>query len=539
MRRLTVPAMPPSIMSAVEFLYVSTPAMSSGETSPNDRPRELFALKLSRPLNSLRTCGRPRMMTPEGSAEKCVVSPEAAKRVTVMPVTRCSASATDLSGNAPMSVAVIESTTVSASFLISCEVCSALRMPVTRISVRSSSDFVVVALVLAAGARPASWAIANGASSVAPMREWIIQSRATSRSRLHAATFFDALDTAMPPLYRKCLRSDEFENRLLVIFLECSEIAHTSKSRFANSCWPGRMSRRAMICRVMNEIPSPGTAAGGAAAQLQVIVSLASSGDVARAMAEARLITDRDVAIQAWRFLSEVNANTQRWAEAFSAIENALVHAPDSRDLRLRRAQLLEQQGNDRAALAELESLARAAEDSPQLLVHLAAQLRAAGRSDEAEAILMRALQRWPADARCTHNSRARLAARRGNWMRRGISSDAIERQPRELHLRLVAADLLRNAGAADQALELLERGLELAPDSAIFLTSIGVLLEGMDRLDAALPYLRDAQRGAPQSVAVRRNLVPALMRTGAAGEARSILDGLLAQFPDDQQLIA
>ena len=151
----------------------------------------------------------------------------------------------------------------------------------------------------------------------------------------------------------------------------------------------------------------------------------------------------------------------------------------------------------------------------------------------------MRALQRWPADA-ALHSQLARALWQRGDGldaMRQILA--AIERQPRELHLRLVAADLLRNAGAADQALKLLERGLELAPDSAIFRTSIGVLLEGMDRLDAALPYLRDAQRRAPQSVAVRRNLVPALLRTGAADEARSILDGLLAQFPDDQLLIA
>ncbi len=71
-------------------------------------PRLLFALKVSRPLNSERTCGRPRMMTPDGSAEKCAVSLVAAKRLTVMPGIRWSASATDLSGNAPMSVAVIE-----------------------------------------------------------------------------------------------------------------------------------------------------------------------------------------------------------------------------------------------------------------------------------------------------------------------------------------------------------------------------------------------------------------------------------------------
>jgi len=289
----------------------------------------------------------------------------------------------------------------------------------------------------------------------------------------------------------------------------------------------------------MSENPSRGMPAAGLPPQLQAIVSIASGGDVARAMAEARLITDRDVAIQAWRFLSEVNANTQRWAEAFSAIENALRYAPDSRDLKLTRALLLEQQGNDRAALAELEALASEAEDSPQLLVHLAAQLRSAGRVEAAEEKLVRALQRWPADA-ALHSQLARALWQRGDGldaMRQILA--AIERQPRELHLRLVAADLLRNAGAADQALRLLERGLELAPDSAIFRTSIGVLLEGMDRLDAALPYLRDAQRRAPQSVAVRRNLVPALLRTGAADEARSILDGLLAQFPDDQLLIA
>ena len=37
-----------------------------------------------RPLNSERTCGRPRMITPDGSAEKCAVSLVAAKRLTVM-----------------------------------------------------------------------------------------------------------------------------------------------------------------------------------------------------------------------------------------------------------------------------------------------------------------------------------------------------------------------------------------------------------------------------------------------------------------------
>jgi hypothetical protein len=60
-----------------------------------------------------------------------------------------------------------------------------------------------------------------------------------------------------------------------------------------------------------------------------------------------------------------------------------------------------------------------------------------------------------------------------------------------------------------------------------------------MDRLDEALQFLRDAHARAPRSVAARRNLALALLRTGAAAEARALLEGLLAQFPDDQLLIA
>ena len=116
-------------------------------------------------------------------------------------------------------------------------------------------------------------------------------------------------------------------------------------------------------------------------------------------MAAADAITDRAVAIEAWRRLSEVNANMQRWDEAISAIEKALFRAPDSRHLRLARALLLGQQGNDAAALAALESLAREAADSPGLMAHLAAQLAAAGRVDEAEAQLVGALDRWPVEA--------------------------------------------------------------------------------------------------------------------------------------------
>jgi len=289
----------------------------------------------------------------------------------------------------------------------------------------------------------------------------------------------------------------------------------------------------------MDEKPPAPTVSEPDDARLQLIVSLGSAGNLEAASTCARQIKDRHVATRAWRFLSELNANTQRWDEALSDLDNALRFEPGSRPLRFSRALLLERRGDDRAALAELESLAREAPDSPLLLAQLAAQLGAAGRLEEAETQLVQALERWPADA-ALHTRLARLLWQRGAGLDALQPIErAIERHPRELQLRLVAADLLRNAGAAQTALKLLERGLELAPESATFRTSIGALLEGMDRLDEALPYLREARARAPQSVAARRNLVPALLRSGAVDEARALCDELLAEFPDDQMLIA
>jgi tetratricopeptide (TPR) repeat protein len=115
----------------------------------------------------------------------------------------------------------------------------------------------------------------------------------------------------------------------------------------------------------------------------------------------------------------------------------------------------------------------------------------------------------------------------------------AITQYPRELHLRLVAAELLRNAGMAERALDLLEEGIRRAPDSAAFLTSKGALLTDLDRIEEALTYLRAARLRSPDSLAARRNLIPALLRSGAAAEVLGLCDELMERAPDDQLTIA
>lgn len=294
-----------------------------------------------------------------------------------------------------------------------------------------------------------------------------------------------------------------------------------------------------MKCRDMDENSLQQPVSAETRRRLQLIVSLANSGDRAAAVAEAGALVDKPVAAEAWRSLAEINANLQRWDEARADIENALRHQPLSRPLRLRRALLAEQQGKNAESLAELQALAGESRDSSQLQLHLARALQFAGRQAEAEAQLEAGLIQWPTDV-ALHVQLARLRWQRGagEHATRNLEQ-AIETHPREMHLRLVAADLLRNAGAAPRALTLLERGLELAPGSAAFLTSIGVLRADLGQVDEALPYLREAVARAPQSLPAKRNLASLLLRSGAFEEALRLSEELSARAPDDQQLIA
>jgi len=274
-------------------------------------------------------------------------------------------------------------------------------------------------------------------------------------------------------------------------------------------------------------------------AKLQLIVSHASTGNLDAAVAIAPTVEDKAISAEAWRLIARANANMQRFDEALWALEIAVTRQPGSRPLRLERALLLAQCGRADQSLGALESLAHEAVDSPELLVQLALALQFAGRDDEAQARLEEGLTRWPAHASLhEHLARLRFARDPGGPFTRALEQ-AIGDFPAEMPLRLVAAGLLRNAGHADRALELLRGGLRAAPNSAAFLTSVGVLLDERDCSDEALASLRAAVQRAPQSAQMKRNLIPALLRRALHTEARALCEELLLRDPDDQKLIA
>jgi tetratricopeptide (TPR) repeat protein len=289
----------------------------------------------------------------------------------------------------------------------------------------------------------------------------------------------------------------------------------------------------------MNEKTTLSGPASAVPLLLQDIVLKALNGNMPAAEAAAHSLPDKDVAAEAWRLLSEINANSQRWREAREALEIALQHRPDSRQLRLQRALLLEQEGQSFESLRELEALAADEPGTPQLLVHLSRALLFAGRAGEAITALEKGSERWPTDAQL-HKALAHAYWQRGDGEQctREIER-AIARFPHELQLRLVAADVLRNAGFVRKAFDVLEPGLQFAPHAASLLTSIGVLLDLLDRPAEALPFLREATARAPQSGQMQRNLLTTLLRLSEHRESARLCDELLAASPDDQLLIA
>ena len=82
--------------------------------------------------------------------------------------------------------------------------------------------------------------------------------------------------------------------------------------------------------------------------RLQLVVSHAAAGDPDAAGDVASTIMDKVIAAEAWRVVSQVNANMQRFVAAVSSLDIAMQHDPGSRILQLERALLLERSGRAR-----------------------------------------------------------------------------------------------------------------------------------------------------------------------------------------------
>ena len=85
------------------------------------------------------------------------------------------------------------------------------------------------------------------------------------------------------------------------------------------------------------------------------------------------------------------------------------------------------------------------------------------------------------------------------------------------------------------EALDYARRAVDLAPESASTLDTLGWILTRENRAADGLPHLTQAVRLTPQAIEIRYHLAVAQAQLGQADAARDTLQTLLAESPSPQ----
>ena len=275
------------------------------------------------------------------------------------------------------------------------------------------------------------------------------------------------------------------------------------------------------------------------AVRANLVRCLVSANELAEAEREARAYVAGDANAESWTLLSQVQRAQERSDDALVSAKAALECEPKLRGLRYNYAVALDRVGRGGEALEYYERLAKQELDSADLAHNYARALYAAGRKQDAEAIVEQAVQIWPGST-TLHSALARMRWLRGEGAQCTAVAEAeiLWRRPTDMALRLACIDALHRGGHLQEALKALEEALRLAPDSPALLGARGIIL---DELDRSLDALRDLRRAAEvlPGRAGQRNMLSTLLRARQPQEALELARALQLEEPDEQYLIA
>lgn len=261
--------------------------------------------------------------------------------------------------------------------------------------------------------------------------------------------------------------------------------------------------------------------------------------DYAGAEEDARAYVAISPGPESWTLLGQVQRAQEKNEDALVSTETALKYAPTSRGLQLNQATALDRVGRAKDARAIYAALADKEIDSQDLALNYARSLFADDKKKEAEALLEQGVQLWPSSV-ALHGPLARM-----RWLRGAgeAATDLIEaeiaKRPKDLNLRLAAADALHRGEHRQKALRILDEALRIAPDSPPLLTAAGIVLDELERPRDGLTLLRRVADMDPKSKSAQRNLLSTLIRAGMPEEALNIIRTLRDDEPDEQYLIA
>ncbi len=235
----------------------------------------------------------------------------------------------------------------------------------------------------------------------------------------------------------------------------------------------------------------------------------------------------------------------------------------------LRQAEALRRAGDSRAAEGAYQRVLAVNPKRPEALLGLAALLVGRGEAVEAQMLMLRCCdaaanlaEAWDllgislivthdfaaaesafAEAQRLAPENAALALRRVDAaIAAGSSLSELARlelaDPLDVVLLSARAALLEHLGRRDEALDLLELAVMLAPTADVPARARAHLLVRANRITQAVPALQHAIALAPDDLDLQNNFAAALVRLQRHQQAREILEGLIAKHGDHPGLL-
>jgi len=241
---------------------------------------------------------------------------------------------------------------------------------------------------------------------------------------------------------------------------------------------------------------------------------------------------------QARLYLGEVAEKRKRYKEA-AAWYGGITTPPHRFEAQLRLGIVMARQGKLDAALAHLNGIkARDEDEIAQRALAEEQVLREAGRFQEAMKMLTSVLKQYPNNKDLLY-SRALVAEKLGDLktqerdLRRILKSD-----PKNAHaLNALGYTLADHTNRHQEALSLIRRALEVRPNDAYILDSMGWVHYRMGNLDEAVRYLRQALeiRSDPE---ISAHLGEVLWVKGDREGAETVWRRALKTTPDSEPLL-
>lgn len=248
----------------------------------------------------------------------------------------------------------------------------------------------------------------------------------------------------------------------------------------------------------------------------------ARQGHYDKAIAITEKVLIKENLSEARYFLAALLAQQQRYGRALKQLRMIDRNVPEYADGLLLQARILKEQGRLEEARQLLESHLEPGEiRNAEMYALLSALYQAEGRDDIGKKTLLRGLELFPDDENLLYEYGLLLEDNGEHSAALAIMQKIISIKPdHAAALNFVGFSWADKKIHLDQALEYIQRAIDLKPDNGYIRDSLGWVYYRLGKLDQAIKELETAIRLSPEDAAILEHLGDVYLEKGRARDA-------------------